>query len=403
MADFTLTGSNHYLVPGTYTIDDTVVFSGTRGRDTLSAGGGEGTAVFTATAGDDLYGLVDNPVAEYFPLTTVDYSGARTGIRADLFTGGGSRTFIDEHGDTRTIALFGWSTDGLGGKDSFASFPGDPTFSSIFVLYGSRFADHIDALWTEIHAGDGNDWVKSPYAWGDAGNDVLIGRQDFQWLNGGDGNDLLDGRTASYYALLSGDAGHDLILGGAGADKIEGGTGNDKIFAGGGNDSYLIAQEGDDFVDGGAGDDFIDGGVGGDVLLSGAGNDTINPDVEYFQLDPGQARDSARDVITVTKADLGDYVDVVLARSFEEDRDQILYASAVRGGLDFRVTHEDQSFNPDTGKLWRPDDSAGLTNTVLQIDQDDDGFGASAVPDAGDYYMVVLDADLSQRGGYLLT
>lgn len=74
---------------------------------------------------------------------------------------------------------------------------------------------------------------------------------------------------------------------------------------------------------GNEGNDYVDGGVGKDVLVSGSGSDTINPDVEFFQKAPNQARDGARDVILVTKADLGDYTDVVLSRAFEAGRDQI--------------------------------------------------------------------------------
>jgi hypothetical protein len=91
----------------------------------------------------------------------------------------------------------------------------------------------------------------------------------------------------------------------------------------------------------------------------------------------------------------------VLARAFEAGRDQVRFAEAVRGGADYRVYHEAQTINPDTGRLYRGEE-AGLQNTVLQIDQDGDGFG-DTTPDPGDYFLVILDADLSLRAGYLLT
>ncbi len=159
----------------------------------------------------------------------------------------------------------------------------------------------------------------------------------------------------------------------------------------------MTGDAGDDIVDGGAGNDFIDGGIGRDRLISGSGNDIINPDVEFFQRNPDQARDGDRDVIHVTQDDLGDFNDVVLSRAFEEDLDVIRFRDAVRGGVEFRVYEEAQSFNDATGSLFRPDDLADRANTVLEIDWDGDGF------DAEDYFLYVVDASLSLQGGYMLT
>lgn len=389
MTDFTITGSNRYLLPGTFTIDDTVTFTGTRGNDILFGGGGEGMTTFIATPGNDLYGFLPGPNDEYWPLTVADYSGARCGITVDLTRAGGTRTFTDDHGTSHTVEIMGVASDGFGGIDSFAAIP-DLGLSSILQVTGSRFADRMvgNGL-AGLHGGDGDDTITDGvYAMGEGGNDRLLASPGMAgYLFGGDGHDFLRGADV--------------------ADRyLSGGAGNDRIFAGGGDDGWVTGEAGNDFIDGGAGNDFIDGGIGADWLLSGAGNDTINPDVEFFQKDPSQARDGARDVIQVTKADLGDYADIVLPRAFEEDRDQIRFADAVKGGTAFRVYHEDQSINPDTGKLWRfwdkaPDDAAHA-NTILQIDQNGDGFGG-ATPDKADYFLVVIDADLSLHAGYLLT
>ena len=101
-----------------------------------------------------------------------------------------------------------------------------------------------------------------------------------------------------------------------------------------------MGEAGNDYVDGGAGNDFLDGGVGCDILVSGAGNDTINPDVEFFHAnDP---RDGARDVILVTRADLGAYTDKVVHTAFEEGLDQIRFGAAVGWRTDFRILKERQ-------------------------------------------------------------
>jgi len=176
------------------------------------------------------------------------------------------------------------------------------------------------------------------------------------------------------------------LLGEEGDDWLEtsgggalGGSGNDRLLsrvAG-----VLYGETGNDCLRGDFGDDFMEGGTGKDVLASGAGNDTINPDDEYLLPAPG---DGVRDVILVTKADLGAFTDTVAF--FEDGIDQIRFRDAVKGGLDFRIT-----------KVPDPNESA-TTDTLLQIDQNRDG-----TYDANDYSLYVYDSDLSLHRGYLLT
>ena len=161
------------------------------------------------------------------------------------------------------------------------------------------------------------------------------------------------------------------------------------------------ARPGTTHIDGGDGNDFIDGGVGRDILISGSGNDIINPDVEFFQEDSDQPTDGARDVIRVTRHDLGDFTDLVLSRSFEAGVDEIRFRDAVKYGVDYRVFYEDQTVSPTTGQP-RPEDLADVKNTVLQIDWNRDGFG-DGTPDAEDYFISVLDVTLTEHGGFLLT
>lgn len=378
-------GKNRQVPPGTYTADwdagqvDSVTFVGTRGRDTLLGGGGEVYTFFLGAKGDDLYGT------ELFTNAYVDYSDAGRGVFVDM-TYRGSRTFTDESGATRTEAVIGRAHDGFGGTDYFLEQQesGLEGYSSIIGIFGSSHRDVMIADaggFGEFYGGGGNDLLIGGFAHGGAGDDRLIGRAtgDFSYgAYGEDGNDILHGTDFIDFNLVGG-AGNDRIYAGAGDD----GAGRGRLVA-------VTGNEGNDYVDGGAGEDFIDGGVGSDILVSGAGSDTINPDVEYFQTNPTQPRDGARDVIRVTRADLGAYRDRVLFNAFEEDRDQIRFGEAVRGGKDFRVYQEDNATNP------------GRVNTVLQIDWNGDGFGEDA-PDAGDYFLVAQGADLSLHHGYLLT
>lgn len=427
-------GRSVQLAPGTYVADyrngvlDSVTFSGTTRGDTLFGGGGEAFAFFMGTRGNDLYGTATR--SDPFSTAYTDYSHARTGVSVNMDYHG-VRTFTDAGGKIETIAIIGKANDGLGGTDYFAASAqeGHIGFSSIAGIFGSAHRDVMigDAA---FYGGGGNDFlISSSFASGGTGNDRLVGRvkEGESWilLSGDEGNDVILGAEAPSNDL-SGDAGNDRIFAGSrgnqylyggkgddfmlGSDNADmmltGQAGNDRILAGGGNDATLFGGKGNDFIDAGAGNDFAQGGVGADVLLSGAGNDIINPDVEFFQKDASQARDGARDVIRVTKADLGDFTDVVVSRAFEEDRDQIRFAEVVKDGTPFRVYHEDRSFNPDTGRLWhypdRAPDRADIENTVLQIDQNHNGFG-DVTPDKKDYFLVVIDADLSLHRGDLLT
>lgn len=383
MAEYTITGSNRYLLPGSFAGGDVVTFVGTKFADTLFGGGGETVTRFLGTPGDDLYGLADQVSA----LAAVDYSRAPNAVYVDLTVKGGTRSFVDDHGQTHTVSLRGMARDGFGGTDWYAEHPNLVGRSSIQDVEGSRFDDvMISDHFSFLFGGGGNDRLTGVFLWGEAGDDILR---------------AADASNNSIY--LDGGGGDDFIWGSDRADaKIMGGPGDDRIHARGGDDGWVAGDAGNDLVDGGAGNDFVIGGVGKDTLVSGAGDDTINPDRATFETQPSQHRDGARDIIKVGQQDLGDYTDVVLSRAFEAGRDQVRFAGAVDNGADYRIFYESQSANPKTGTLYRADDLAGMTNTVLQIDQDGDGFG-DGVPDDSDYFLVVVDAELTLHAGYMLT
>lgn len=397
VTDHVYVGSNRQVPPGTYMPDwdtlevDSVTFPGTRGSDTLVGGGGEFVAFFLGGRGNDLYGgglaLGDDDMFSY---GVVDYSAAPSRVVVDLDFSG-SRTFTDEGGGERTVPILGRAhKDGYGGWDDFMeglAFGGG--YSSVTTVIGSRFADRM--------VGQTFDGF-----YGGRGSDVLIGNT----LHGGDGNDALIGQSPTGNSVsIFGDDGDDRIVGTDGPGRTDvylvGGAGDDRIRAGAGDDAFVTGNEGDDFVDGGAGNDWIDGGTGADILVSGAGNDIINTDIEYFQLNPDQPRDGARDVVRVGRADIGDYDDLVLSRAFEAGLDQVIFRGGVAGGREYRIYSEAQSFN-DAGRLFLASDLADRANTVLQIDADGDGLGAGA-PDTDDYFLLVVDAELTLHGGYLLT
>jgi Ca2+-binding RTX toxin-like protein len=112
---------------------------------------------------------------------------------------------------------------------------GHDTLRGTFIVYGTRFADHM--------VGD----EEANQFFGEGGDDTLSGRDGDDRLNGSDGNDVINGDN--------------------GADGIYGAGGNDTYSGGGGND--LIAE--------------CDSCTGRDRIIGGAGDDTIRggPDTDY--------------------------------------------------------------------------------------------------------------------------
>jgi len=142
----------------------------------------------------------------------------------------------------------------------------------------------IDVNLTDGYADDGG-YVDSLYdienVTGSAFNDRLSGDDLDNVLEGGAGNDRLDGRggtdTASYVAATTAVTASLAITAaqatrGAGSDTltgIENLTGS--VFA-----DRLSGNAGANALNGGAGDDVLDGGAGNDRLDGGAGNDTAS-------------------------------------------------------------------------------------------------------------------------------
>jgi|GEM_PF-203270 len=124
---------------------------------------------------------------------------------------------------------------GFQGSDLLAALNGDDN------IYGGGEDDLI-------LAGQGND-----NCYGDAGNDSIFG---------GIGG-TLPGDQESDLDYIEGGNGNDIIFGNTDADTILGGNGDDIVFAG----------KGDDLVNGGEGNDFITGDEGSDTLLGGNGRD----------------------------------------------------------------------------------------------------------------------------------
>ena len=127
---------------------------------------------------------------------------------------------------------------------------------------------------------------------GSALDDILIGDDRQNDLEGRTGDDVLEGRGGD--DELAGEEGNDLLDGGAGSDVVFGGPGNDTVFGGDDDDYGLDGGSGDDEIDGGAGDDFLYGRAGDDVLRGRGGNDEIWGGSGDDTIDGGAGFDFAR-------------------------------------------------------------------------------------------------------------
>ena len=95
---------------------------------------------------------------------------------------------------------------------------------------------------------------------GNSRNNSLQGNDGDDEIKAREGNNLIDGGRGDDRLSSDGDKHSlSLILGGSGDDRIEGG-------------------DGDDLLDGESGDDYIKGGKGDDILIGGSGHDRLKGD-----------------------------------------------------------------------------------------------------------------------------
>lgn len=177
------------------------------GKDHIT--GLNGTNEINSGGGDDTIDL-----SHSFGWSYVD-----TGIGVDHFLGGSSRDDVTAHGTGQF--------DGGGGEDrlilTFTGL-GDVTLDLHVQTSGLSIVNFEDV---EIYREDA-----------DAGNDVFLGHDGYNYIASGGGNDLVDGRGGD--DDLHGGAGNDTLLGGAGNDGLNGGAGDNVLTGGDGDDVFTL-------------------------------------------------------------------------------------------------------------------------------------------------------------------
>jgi len=116
----------------------------------------------------------------------------------------------------------------------------------------------------------------NPWLLGGTGADTLTAGGSFAHVDGGPGDDQVNGSFAA--DVLRGGDGNDSVSGAGGADTVDGGRGDDTI-AGGDDNDVITDFGGANLLTGGSGDDVISGAkgyAGSDTISGDSGNDTLS-------------------------------------------------------------------------------------------------------------------------------
>lgn len=339
--------------------------TGNRGNDRLS--GGAGNDVLIGNAGADRLSGGDDS----------DWLFSADGNRDDLGIYEGRPTFLDQgatvdvlmggDGSDRLFAGYGDSVDG--GEDGdygdylYISFLGanrgvTVDFSletqtigggtitgieNVSYVEGSNFGDTIDM------ASRGYGYTDFDRCYGMGGNDKLTAGYYTWILDGGDGDDIVDGRPSQYLNYVYGGAGNDIVYAATNTfAAADGGDGNDTIYAGGethggaGNDKiYMQYSYYGGLVTGDAGNDTIIGADSGSSIAGGTGADALTGGVvgdhlysaDFVWQDWSDQWNQTGQFIDEPVDDMGLEKDVI-AGGGGDDQIAIGYGDSADGGLD---------------------------------------------------------------------
>lgn len=213
------------------------------------------------------------------------------GIGSDTIRGMGGNDEIDG-GDANDRLDGGTGADTIVGGGGIDVVDYSLRVNPLFVA--------LDAVANDGESGE-NDFVREiENIIGGTGNDILIGNNDANAIEGGAGNDTLRGGAGN--DSLLGQVGNDLVEGGADDDQMDGSDGTDTLDGGDGRDTISGGMEndlvrggsGDDWLNGDDGDDTVFGDAGYDVVSGGMGNDSLEGGDGHDNLDGGAGTDTLK-------------------------------------------------------------------------------------------------------------
>lgn len=175
--------------------------------------------------------------------------------------------------DQATLTLLGSGSTvrvAASGAD-IQDFPRSQINEVVFIgLGGDDFFNNNTNIPSRAFGQNGDDTLL-----GGSANDILIGGAGGDQLQGNAGDDVIRGSNGgSQPDVITGNAGNDRLFGGTGTNTINGGDGDDVIFGGSGDDE-IDAGAGNDEIFTGAGNNFVQSGSGDDLVIGGTGIDTV--------------------------------------------------------------------------------------------------------------------------------
>ena len=241
---------------------------GMNGNDSIFAGGGidtvnggAGNDFIAGNGGDD---VLDGGTG----FDTVDYSSSTGAVAVELW---------------RNIAR-AEGTGSTGGIDTLQNFEAVSGSAFNDLLVGNELANLLQGAGgdDQLYGGGGADTLQ-----GGANNDLLAGGQGNDVIDGGAGTDTADysAATAAVTAEIwrgtaanDGQGGNDTLLG---IENLVTGNFNDLL---GGNEvaNLLSGLAGNDSIFAGGGNDTLIGGIGNDLLFGNAGQDSFRFDGAPF-------------------------------------------------------------------------------------------------------------------------
>jgi Ca2+-binding RTX toxin-like protein len=262
--------------PGKVTVIEGSSYSGIESFDLLMSGGGD---YFSNTGGNDsIYGLSGND--------TIKSGGGDDSLQGgeglDLMEGGDGNDTMNGH--EQLDHVYGGAGDDeitdIDYEDGDELDGGDGTDTLFINLYAENyFANEPGLQWINGNKVSG---FEIYHVAGEYGDDTLIGGA-FDTLDGGNGNDLIQGGAVGF-----GDEGNDSLVGDDGANNYEAGLGKDTLRGNGGDDVLSTSYEAGPFAD------LLYGGDGNDYLIcesqsfarmrGGDGADTFYFDNAYAEI-----------------------------------------------------------------------------------------------------------------------
>jgi Ca2+-binding RTX toxin-like protein len=244
--------------------DDVILFGWGHGNDSVDGGDGEDRLQITGTAANETLGATWNGTT----LTTLTGFTSRTSveeIRVDLLGSADTLTYAAGSAGV-SVNLATGTASGFTSVANIANVTGG---SGNDVLLGDNGAN-------TLNGGNGDDLV---IAQADNAGDLYIGGGGVDTLDlTAYSTDLSLDMSIATATVLGGGSTADrvqsveIVFFGAGNDTAAGTTGANRLDGGDGNDT-LSGMNGNDTLIGGAGDDVMIGGAGTDLMIGGAGED----------------------------------------------------------------------------------------------------------------------------------